>query len=326
MKQKIALSITSFILFSIPLLFIIKSRYQNTTPSLIVINNKDVAFSPSVNLKYFYEPKPNTKQGSNMPGMVSTQTINSDSLNERFEYTTAKPENTFRIITLGDSFTFGQYVDTKDNWPEKLEDMLNLNLKCKNIKKFEVINLGVYGYDAQYEVERFKKRGEKYNPDLVIWYFIDLLRYNEKIRGDYLKAFSAFQKDNPNASQGTLDQNRGKLAKESVTKSVNELGKSTILNFQKTQIKLFRQYYKGKVLIASYPGLNSDMTNFLINAANENNFIYEENMRDYHNMSGDFSSANIHPNFHPNQKGHQIIAEDYFNFLTKNKMIACNAL
>ncbi len=323
MKKKITLSIVSIIVFSIPA-FIILNKYKNPPQSIAVINNNDIVSSPSANLKYFYEPKPNTKQGSNMPGMVSTQTINSDSLNERFEYTTAKPENTFRIITLGDSFTFGQYVDTKDNWPEKLEDMLNLNLKCKNIKKFEVINLGVYGYDAQYEVERFKKRGEKYNPDLVIWYFTDLLRYNERIRDNYTKSVSAFKDSNPNASQTTISQKGIELFKEGANNSINELGKTAILNFQRNQIEQFRQYYKGKVLIAAYSWLDSEARSLLINAATENNFSYVDRMRVIKKMGGDFSYAEVNPNGHPNPKGHKIIAEDLFKYLEENKLIPCS--
>ena len=56
-----------------------------------------------------------------------------------------KNKDTFRIITLGDSFTFGMYINTKDNWTELLEDKLNSDMGCKNISMFEVINLGVGG-------------------------------------------------------------------------------------------------------------------------------------------------------------------------------------
>jgi hypothetical protein len=52
-------------------------------------------------------------------------TFNQDGLNERYDYNTTKPDGIFRIITLGDSFTFGHFVDTKDNWTERLEDLLN---------------------------------------------------------------------------------------------------------------------------------------------------------------------------------------------------------
>ena len=63
------------------------------------------------------------------------------------------------------------FVNTKDNWSKKLEDILNKNLsKCNKINKFEVINLGEYGYDIQYSVERYKIRRQKYKPHLILWF------------------------------------------------------------------------------------------------------------------------------------------------------------
>src|SRR3989344_7968954 len=89
--------------------------------------------------------------------------------NKKFE----KDLKNFRIITLGDSFTFGQYINTNQNYSEILEDNLNNNLHCREIKHFDVINLGVPGYDLEYEVERFNLKGLNYNPDLVIWLIND---------------------------------------------------------------------------------------------------------------------------------------------------------
>ena len=142
--------------------------------SVLPLNPSHIVFSKADGLHYFYELIPNVELKSQHPflppGNYLTIVHNSDSLNERFEYSVEKPAGTYRIIALGDSFTFGALVDTKDNYPEQLEDLLNNELRCKNIGHFEVINLGVYGYDLWYSAERFLKRGEKYNPDLVLWF------------------------------------------------------------------------------------------------------------------------------------------------------------
>lgn len=103
-----------------------------------------------------------------LPNKV-TYTINSDGLNERFDYTVEKQSEVFRIITLGDSFTYGHFVNTKDNWPERLEVQLNDSHIC-NQKKFEVINLGMPGFDIAYTAKRYLMTGSKYNPDLIIWF------------------------------------------------------------------------------------------------------------------------------------------------------------
>ena len=123
-----------------------------------VIDRKNLDMTASSGLKHFYEPVPNSIDKTNSWSLnQGINTINNDALNERFNYAVDKSKGTYRIITLGDSYTYGLYIDTKDNWTEKLEDMLNTELKCNNINKFEVINLAVYGYDFQYNLERYKK-------------------------------------------------------------------------------------------------------------------------------------------------------------------------
>jgi len=74
---------------------------------------------------------------------------------------------------LGDSFTFGSSVKREKNYPATLTRLLNNGKICPANVSFEVINLGVYGYDLNYALERFKMRGLKYRPDLVIWLIND---------------------------------------------------------------------------------------------------------------------------------------------------------
>jgi len=85
-----------------------------------------------------------------------------------------KPPKTYRIITLGDSHTFGHFVSTEQNYPEKLEAKLSaMNSSgnfCRNKDNVEVINLGMMGYDVEYSIHRFNNRGAKYHPDLIIWF------------------------------------------------------------------------------------------------------------------------------------------------------------
>jgi lysophospholipase L1-like esterase len=85
-----------------------------------------------------------------------------------YQYEITKPNNTFQIIALGDSFTWGHGVCINDSWPKKLETKLNqLNFS----KKFEVLNFGKNGAGTLEEVEVFKEKGLKYTPDMVILLF-----------------------------------------------------------------------------------------------------------------------------------------------------------
>ena len=177
MNRKRLLSFIVFLEIAFASFLFIKIYESNKILGISVIrmNKESIYYNPFSKFKYFFEPVPNTVEDS--PKWIkwakARYIINADSLNERFNYSVNRAPNTFRIITIGDSYTFGLFVDTKYNWSEILEDLLNENLSCKNIKKIEVLNLGEFGYDIEYAIERYRIRGVKYDPDLVIWLLKD---------------------------------------------------------------------------------------------------------------------------------------------------------
>ncbi|MFA5147122.1 MAG: GDSL-type esterase/lipase family protein [Candidatus Omnitrophota bacterium] len=90
--------------------------------------------------------------------------INSKGLRD-YEYGYAKESGTYRIVALGDSYMFGWGVNLEDSYPKRLERILNGKYPGR---KFEVINVSVYGYNTAQEFELLKREGMKYDPDLVI--------------------------------------------------------------------------------------------------------------------------------------------------------------
>ncbi|RKY31182.1 MAG: hypothetical protein DRP74_05370 [Candidatus Omnitrophota bacterium] len=106
-----------------------------------------------------YELRPNAVQGR--------VHINSDGFRDK-DYSLVKPQGVFRIIVLGDSEAFSQSLALEDTMPKKLEVELNKN--CLGLD-FEVLNMGVEGYNTIQEWEFLKVKGLKYNPDLVILYY-----------------------------------------------------------------------------------------------------------------------------------------------------------
>jgi lysophospholipase L1-like esterase len=85
------------------------------------------------------------------------------------ETTWEKPSGTFRILALGDSWTFGFRMEEENAFPRELERILNDRLRARGANgQIEVINAGVIGYTTAQEAAYFRTRGQRYSPDLVI--------------------------------------------------------------------------------------------------------------------------------------------------------------
>lgn len=111
-----------------------------------------------------YELRPGTR-GEFMGQPLS---INSFGMRDR-ERTLKKTPGMFRVVTLGDSHTFGWGVRQEEAYPAVLEELL----KSKDQgRQFEVMNLGVPGYNAVQEVHAFSLKAKELSPDLVIINFV----------------------------------------------------------------------------------------------------------------------------------------------------------
>ena len=82
-----------------------------------------------------------------------------------YEHPVGKPNNTYRIIALGDSFTEGTWVRMNYTWPKQLERKLN---QINSSTRFEILNFGRGGAGTLEEVKLFKEKGLKYKPNMVI--------------------------------------------------------------------------------------------------------------------------------------------------------------
>jgi len=70
----------------------------------------------------------------------------------------------YRIVTMGDSSTFGWGVETEEAYPMVLLDILRRRHPGMNI---EVVNMGVCGYSSLQGKIMMEREGLKYAPDLV---------------------------------------------------------------------------------------------------------------------------------------------------------------
>jgi len=80
------------------------------------------------------------------------------------EFQETKPAGTYRVVTLGDSWTFGYSVEQHQAYPTLLEAELN---KLDRNKTYEVVDLSVPGYSSYHGV-RLMKRALELNPDLIV--------------------------------------------------------------------------------------------------------------------------------------------------------------
>ncbi|MEO5336022.1 MAG: SGNH/GDSL hydrolase family protein [Magnetospirillum sp. WYHS-4] len=76
-----------------------------------------------------------------------------------------KREGVRRVVIVGDSFTFGQGVKDNDVFAVRLERRLN---EGKGDPSWEVVNLGVGGYNTRQEIALLRNVGLPLAPDAVI--------------------------------------------------------------------------------------------------------------------------------------------------------------
>lgn len=255
--------------------------------------------------KYFYEPDPKkTGKVLKQIPLEEQYSINKDTLNDRFDYTVPKTPGVYRIVVLGDSSTFGLLVKTKDNWTEHLEDKLG--------KKFEVINLAVHGYDIPYEVERYRRRGIKYDPDLVLWFLNNGNFYqNNEIMSQKAPLIEAAMKNTEEykkeISKGNYYPDWEKAYKQTIT----DTGEDELLKITESQFRLFREYYDGPIAIIDQ-SLSTNNKNIISRSL----FEYRLDFISVNELEKPFY---YFPKFGQiNEFGHEMIAKKVFLFLEEN--------
>lgn len=81
----------------------------------------------------------------------------------------ARAPGVYRVLAIGDSWTFGFRTEERDAYPRQLERILNLRARERGDPlQFQVINAGVVGYSTAQEAAYLELEGGKYTPDLVL--------------------------------------------------------------------------------------------------------------------------------------------------------------
>ncbi len=113
----------------------------------------------------FWALRPNhfsERAGAHGPIEVTT-----NSLGLRYPELGAKQSDEYRILSLGESSTFGAYVSDDETYSAVLEALLNERL---GDRRYQVINAGVSAYSSFQSLMYLELRGIKLAPDMVLFY------------------------------------------------------------------------------------------------------------------------------------------------------------
>ena len=175
------------------------------------------------------------------------------------------------------------------------------------INKYEVINLGVPGYDIKYSVERFRIRGEKYNPDLVIWQLGD---------DDFTQIAEVLNKKKKERT-GSFDDHHLNMSAAIKVMEI-ELGKENIDQYQKVALAEITNHYIGPLIIVSINGIHGSSVEVL------NNFLDNRPHTYFFDNQPDLAQTKYRlKDDHPNVAGHDKLAHQLYDHLTDNNVINC---
>jgi lysophospholipase L1-like esterase len=105
----------------------------------------------------------------NSEGKLFNSKVSINSLGFRGREVTREKQNAYRIVVLGESTTFGDTMNEKDQpWPEVLERIIVEKLRPS--RRVEVINAGVPSYTLTQNLSRFPTEILPLKPDMLITY------------------------------------------------------------------------------------------------------------------------------------------------------------
>lgn len=112
-----------------------------------------------------YKQSPGARGCLRTPEFDCPVQINSKGLRDR-EYDYRKANDTLRILSLGDSFTFGYGVTSDESFSKVLERLLNED--GARLVRWEVINAGVCGTGLAHQLAYYEDEGSRYDPDITL--------------------------------------------------------------------------------------------------------------------------------------------------------------
>lgn len=127
----------------------IDTPYGVLGPGVRLSDKPNVVYELRPNLRGSYDGR---RYASNRYGFRQDQ-----------EFPVEKPKGVLRVVGIGDSWMWGSGVDNGSTYLDQLAQIL-----ASGPPKVEVINTGVWGYNAQQEMATLRWKGRIFAPDVVV--------------------------------------------------------------------------------------------------------------------------------------------------------------
>jgi len=136
-------------------------RYLKLPTPVAAVERGESLYRPSTVPGLSYEMVP--RRNGSFEGMQ----VRTNSLGMRGGEPAPADPSLFRVVALGDSFTFGFGVAEEESYPVVLERILNGSPAARH-RRYEVLNLGVVGYNARDEAVVLERRALPLGPRVVV--------------------------------------------------------------------------------------------------------------------------------------------------------------
>jgi len=252
------------------------------------------------------------------------------------EYALNKDKNTFRVVVLGDSTTFGLGVNSiAKTYHTLLEEKLNNDFD--GTMNYEVINGGVTGYTSYQGLQVYKHKLSRFEPDVVLFYF----GINDPIRRFYLDDKQVLGRSDFGSHHSRLKNILGassffkavmpKIISDTKARYSKNIPRVSLVDYQNNIVELNKLCEsKDTMLILISPPLNNrasderkreinDYRNVLESTAIQNGIPLLTPTKLTEN--GISNENYFRDSVHLNERGHKVLMERIFDYLISSRVI-----
>jgi len=293
--------------------------FQNTSSIFDIFSNNSYSDLYLTNTPNYFWNMNNSFSG------YTEYFTNSEGLRATHDYSIEKPNDVFRIAVIGDSYTYGLYVNISDTYSEVLENKLSA-LNCS--KKIEVINFGAGGADFPDEVNIFNENARYYGANVYIitvknddinlinkYWFPIYEKYDKQYNSPHIFTSEGFVKYQEFIKKAAAEY----FSKYDVNSKswINENINKPLITLQKVNAN------NAKIVIFTF-GISDNYNGAIESETRKQNFNFLTlNYTGFWNYWDKNLSVIPEVDNHPNKAGHLFLADFLYKYIISNKMINC---